>query len=166
METSIYRRPLKYQGYAIVLQEVPDEITLAFNISGCPYRCPQCHSKHLWEYTGNYLGQDFDKVLSEYKDYISCVCFMGGDYNINELHDLCKRVKELNLKTAIYSGADNIVIFEDFFNDHIIDYIKVGPYDEKKGGLDKIGTNQSMYIVNNMQLININSKFRRHKNFT
>ena len=49
---------LKYLGYSIVFQEVPDEVTLAINISGCPHKCEGCHSKYLWEYDGHYVSDD------------------------------------------------------------------------------------------------------------
>ena len=43
---------LKYVNTGIVFQEVPDEVTLAVNISNCPCRCPGCHSSYLWDDTG------------------------------------------------------------------------------------------------------------------
>ena len=39
---------LKYVNTDIVFQEIPDEVTLAVNISNCPCRCPGCHSQYLW----------------------------------------------------------------------------------------------------------------------
>ncbi|SHF88735.1 hypothetical protein SAMN05444364_11530 [Prevotella scopos JCM 17725] len=39
---------LRYINTDIVFQEFPDEVTLAINISGCPCRCPACHSQFLW----------------------------------------------------------------------------------------------------------------------
>lgn len=161
MENQQYK-PLKYQGYAIVLQEVPDEITLAFNISGCTHKCPNCHSKNLWEYEGNYIREDIKHVLSKYKNYISCVCFMGGDQNIKELSELCEIVKKKNLKTCIYSGMNSFYPFNDMINNNLLDYLKLGKYDSQKGGLDSPNTNQVMYkIINKTCLININNKFRR-----
>ena len=154
---------LKYQGYTIVLQEVPDEIALAFNISGCPHRCLDCHSKYLWDYEGNYLGEDLENVLSKYKDYISCVCFMGGDQNIEELAMLCKHIKSYNLKVCIYSGSDDISLFNDMINDNSIDYLKLGPYKKEYGGLDSTITNQVMYHIVDQHLINITDKFQKPK---
>ena len=43
---------LKYANFDIVFQEVPEEVTLAINISNCPNQCPGCHSKYLWENKG------------------------------------------------------------------------------------------------------------------
>ena len=71
---------LKYDGYSIVLQEVPDEISLAFSITGCPWRCEGCHSKNLWEDTGRVLDDDIYGIIDEHRDEISCVLFMGGDH--------------------------------------------------------------------------------------
>lgn len=70
---------LKYKGYAIVFQEVPNEITLAINICGCPHKCKGCHSQYLWLDDGDILEKDLNDIIDKYKDYITCVCFMGGD---------------------------------------------------------------------------------------
>lgn len=52
---------LKYCSYDIVFQEVPNETTLVFNISGCPHKCEGCHSKYLWDYVGKYVKEDYLK---------------------------------------------------------------------------------------------------------
>ena len=46
---------LKFYNYDIVCQEIPDEVTLAINITGCPIHCPGCHSTWLWEDCGDVL---------------------------------------------------------------------------------------------------------------
>ena len=40
---------MKYVSTEVVFVEIPNEITLAINISGCKIRCPDCHSKYLWD---------------------------------------------------------------------------------------------------------------------
>lgn len=156
--------PLRYQGYAIVLEEVPDEITLAFNISGCPHHCDGCHSQHLWEYKGNLLNDDLEPIIEQYKDYISCVCFMGGDQNIEELEKSCLLVKKkFHLKTCIYSGKDTIDIFQNIIYSNILDYLKIGKYIEEKGGLNQITTNQKMYKIEVNRIWDITAKFQKIK---
>ena len=135
---------LKYLGYSIVFQEIPEEVTLAINVSGCPHRCEGCHSKYLWEYKGEYLTDDFTSIVNKYTDLITCVCFMGGEQNDLELIEMCSMAHKLGFKTALYTGCDSIqeLSFDLVAN---LDYIKVGHYDKQCGGLDNINTNQRMF---------------------
>ena len=153
---------LKYLGYSIVFQEVPDEVSLAINISGCPHKCEGCHSKYLWEYEGNYISDDLDSLIEKYKDLITCVCFMGGDQNQIDLLDLLKTVQKYGLKTALYSGLDlynnlNIRILGN------LNYLKLGKYDSSLGGLNSPITNQVMLKWNysTMQWDNITHLFQK-----
>ena len=134
---------LKYLGYSIVFQEVPDEVTLAINISGCPHRCEGCHSKYLWEYEGNYIDDDLEQLIQQYEGLITCVCFMGGDHNPYELVDLLNKVHRHKLKTALYTGEDSLqhISFRVVCN---LDYCKIGHYDKTMGGLNNKNTNQRM----------------------
>ena len=119
---------LKYLGYAIVFQEVPNETTLTINISGCPYKCKGCHSKYLWEYKGNYISDDMDNLLNKYDGLITCVCFMGGDQNIDELTHLMAHIRDKNLKICIYTGCEEKSVIEHLMT--LCDYIKYGRYVE------------------------------------
>lgn len=70
---------LKYVGYDIVFREIPDETTLAINISNCPCHCPGCHSSYLAEDIGEPLTiTRIEKLINENKG-ITAICFMGGD---------------------------------------------------------------------------------------
>ena len=138
---------LKYLGYSIVCQEIPDEVTLAINVSGCPHKCEGCHSKYLWEYEGRYVSDDLDTLLKKYQGLITCVCFMGGDQNQNELVELLTQVHQYKLKAALYTGVDSL----QNLNIRVLgnlDYCKIGHYDDVKGGLNKKTTNQTMYMWN------------------
>lgn len=132
---------LKYLSTAIVFQEVPDEISLAINISGCPHRCEGCHSQHLWEYKGNYVSDDIESLIEKYDGYITCVCFMGGDQNLEELNELGELIHNKGLKVCLYSGDDTLKLDGVPF----FDYVKIGSYKEKYGGLDSPNTNQRMF---------------------
>jgi anaerobic ribonucleoside-triphosphate reductase activating protein len=138
---------LKYLGYSIVFQEVPDEVTLTINISGCPHKCEGCHSQYLWEYDGNYISDDLEDLINKYNKLITCVCFMGGDQNPDELVDLLNKVHRRGLKTALYTGEDSLqhIAFRVLCN---LDYCKIGHYDKALGGLDNKNTNQKMLIWN------------------
>lgn len=144
---------LKYIGYAITFQEVPDEISLVFNISGCPYKCDGCHSTFLWEYIGNYLLDDIEYVIDKYIDYISCICFMGGDQNKSDLIEAMKICREkYHLKTCLYTGNDSLEYIEDILP--YLDWLKIGRYDKanisdnhKEFGVRLASKNQHLFKV-------------------
>lgn len=137
---------LKYMSIATVFQEVPDEISLAINISGCVHRCPRCHSPELRQNIGQKLLKDFPSLLEWYAPYISCVCFMGGDHNQKEQTALCRQARTAGLKTCLYTGCDQLDEIEsDLLQQQ--NYLKIGHYDEEKGPINKRTTNQRMYRI-------------------
>lgn len=150
---------LKYINSQVVFREFPDEITLAFNISGCKIHCKDCHSKFLWENVGNDLTlENIDKELSNINSAITCLGFMG-DPDREALNKLVKQVKsKYNYKIGLYSG------YNDFNNldVNLYDYIKLGNFIKEKGGLDNLNTNQRMYKIGHTtfpSLIDITYKF-------
>ena len=132
---------LKIASFDIVFQEIPGEVTLALNLSGCPCHCPGCHSKHLWEDIGEELNEELlDGFIARYGSMITCVCFMGGDQAPEEVAQWAEWVKARNLKTAWYSGRTSFPR-----NPRALDYLKLGPYIESLGGLKSPKTNQRLY---------------------
>ena len=156
---------LKYKGYQVVLQEVPDEISLAFNICGCIHKCPDCHSKYLWDDDGDSLEDDIYKIIDKYYDYISCILFMGGDHALDEIVQMIQEVKSRynNLAFAMYSGYDSLEDIKPILK--YLDYIKIGRYDKELGGLNHKTTDQKMYSVKHCddgtdELYNITYRFQ------
>lgn len=142
---------LKYYNTAVVLAEVPNEVSLAINITGCPNKCVGCHSAYLRKDIGSYITKDFLDQQIRGNEGISCVCFMGGDKDHNAIRSMAKFVRENypTLKTAWYSGRD--ILDGDFFaeGNKFFDYIKFGSYrpltEGRRGGsLDNRKTNQLM----------------------
>lgn len=136
---------LKYVNTGIVFQEIPDEVTLAINISRCPCHCPGCHSPYLWEDTGTTLDtQAIDQFIQKDGADITCIAFMGGDAEPQEVNRLAQHIRQQHphLKTAWYSGRIRIspLINKDNFH-----YIKVGPYLRHLGPLSNPNTNQRLY---------------------
>jgi anaerobic ribonucleoside-triphosphate reductase activating protein len=138
---------VKYYNSMVVFEEIPNEITLAINITNCPCKCKGCHSKFLWEDIGTELThEELNKLISK-NDGITCVCFMGGDANpkyINELAEHVIMTTSDKIKTAWYSGKDEI---SNEINLNNFDYIKIGHYDDYFGGLNKKTTNQVLYKI-------------------
>lgn len=136
---------LKYVNTGIVFQEIPDEVTLAINISNCPCHCPGCHSRFLWQDIGEALTPlSLDKLIMDYGSDITCVSFMGGDADPAYVSTLAGHLRRTHpeLKVAWYSGRSRIPSSVDREN---FDYIKVGPYIEHLGCLKSRTTNQRLY---------------------
>ncbi|MBR3433466.1 MAG: 4Fe-4S cluster-binding domain-containing protein [Bacteroidaceae bacterium] len=152
---------LKYVDTKEVFAEIPDEITLAISISGCPIRCKGCHSKYLWDDVGEPLSvSSLSAMLADHAG-ISCVCFMGGDQSPQEINTLARWVKEnTDVRTAWYSGADEISPAIEL---GCLDYLKTGHYSEKSGPLNSPTTNQILWRIEHKEsennLVNITSRF-------
>ena len=99
---------LRYSSYDIVLQEVPNEISLCFTITGCPLGCEGCHSEYIWDGSKGcaLTNEGLEQLLSKYEDMISCVLFMGGEWQVETLLSLIFQVKCKRLKTALYTGLN------------------------------------------------------------
>lgn len=150
---------LKYQETEITFAEIPDEITLCVNISNCPCHCKGCHSPHLWKDEGTPLDlKALYDMITPHKTGITCICLMGGDAEPEEVNFLALLIRETfaNLRIAWYSGRQEL---SDKINVERFNYIKLGPYIEEYGPLNKPSTNQRLYKVTGSQLIDITSRF-------
>ena len=136
---------MKYTDFEVVLAEIPDEITLAINISNCPYRCPGCHSPHLWKDVGTVLSPWELTNLIRANKGITCVAFMGGPFKeVAMASDLVHKAFP-NLKTAWYTGSPALPIYN-----HSLNYIKIGRYIAELGPLNSPKTNQCLYKIDDL----------------
>lgn len=196
---------LHYTTEQITFQEVPNEISLSFLITGCPLKCKGCHSADSWRIPNeannvHAVYEDEFKVISvtknitnksnkihptnsnsnarqqltkeylhtrieQYKDMISCVLFLGGEWQIKQLIELLQCVKTYNpsLKTCLYTGLELYEIvgliqneinnqvaigWKYIFENNLLNYLKTGRWIRELGGLDNKNTNQRFYKVN------------------
>lgn len=148
---------LKYVDTKVVFQEVPNEITLAINISNCPCHCKNCHSPYLAEDIGTELTFNELRRLIKNNSGISCIAFMGGDSEPKRIDALASFVtNHYQLKVAWYSGRQELSKDIELRN---FDAIKLGPYIEELGPLSSRTTNQRFYRVEKGVLIDITNKF-------
>lgn len=152
---------LKFYSMEIVFQEIPDEISLAINITNCPNLCPSCHSPWLREDIGEVLTREIiDNAINKYKNQITCIVFMGGDNSFEDIIDLSYYIKESHkeIKTAWYSGKNKIPNLQP---NNPLNYIKIGEYQEERGGLNNPKTNQKLYKLENGEIQDITYRFWR-----
>lgn len=154
---------LKYLNTQVTFAEVPDEITLCINITGCKNGCKNCHSSYLVQDIGKPLNKSSLSELIEGNKGVSCVSFMGGDSDAIHLVALASWVKtHTHLKVAWYSGRQELagIVARQL---QWFDFIKLGPYKEEFGPLNSRTTNQRFYKVSGKELVDITNKFWKHE---
>lgn len=149
--------------FQITTQDVPDELSLAISLSGCPLKCKGCHSSFTWDPKfGEPMTDEVLHTLIKNNKHISCVLFYGGEWKLKRLLELFGIVKSHDLKICLYTGLTLEEVKErkpEIINN--VDYLKVGRYIAELGGLNKKATNQKMYRINQKtrQLEDITNKF-------
>jgi len=125
---------------SIVFQEVPNEISLCFSITGCKVGCKGCHSTDIWneDFGTPLTNTTFTKWLMQYQNLISCVLFMGGEWQPSALIEKLTIAKNFGLKTCLYSGREHIDIE---ISQHLT-FLKTGQWQPALGGLNSANTNQ------------------------
>jgi anaerobic ribonucleoside-triphosphate reductase activating protein len=129
------------------MEEIPDKITLAVNISNCLCRCEGCHTAYLRKDIGDELTPDvIDNILINDLKYCNCFLFLGEGNDRDALFKINQHIKEnFNIETAVYSGRDSVE--KDLFDS--FDYVKVGGYKKEFGPLNVKTTNQKLYYHGN-----------------
>ncbi len=131
---------MRYSDIQIVLQEVPGEISICFNITGCPLHCDGCHSPYLWkEDSGELLTENkYLNVLKKYQKMASTVLFMGGEWHEKELENFLSIAQKMNFSTCLYTGLEDV-------SPRIkskLTWLKTGAWKQNLGGLESPKTNQ------------------------
>lgn len=128
---------------SVVLEEIPDRVSLAVDISNCRGNCIGCHSPFLKKDIGRELTPAVIDALVADNFGVNCFLFLGEGRDPEALLDLADYVRSKGLLAAVYSGREKV---EDIFWNHF-DYIKLGPYKEAFGPLNNPSTNQRLFAL-------------------
>lgn len=144
-----------YYSPQVTFREIPNEISLTIPTLCWNHCSIDCNSKFCWiENNGErkYLDEEVLKDLIEKNKGISCVTIMTS-LNFIRLNELFEYIKDNypKLKTALYIGENWVTLLKylDFyqFGFSNLDYIKIGGYVDKLGGLESKITNQQFYEI-------------------
>ena len=147
--------PLYFTREEVVWQEVPDEVSLAFLVSGCPLRCKGCHSADSWKSgLGPALSADYLRNrLRRYAGMLTCVLFMGGEWQPETLLDLLRLVRnEFGLKTCLYTGYERDELPPALLPE--LTFLKTGRWMAERGGLDSRAPNQRFVDLRTGEVLN------------
>ena len=126
---------------SVVMEEIPDRVSLAVDISNCRGNCVGCHSPFLKQDVGEELTAEIIDRLVADNFGVNCFLFLGEGQDPLAILSLAAHVRELGLDVALYSGREEV---EDEFWE-AFDYLKLGPYRPECGPLNKRTTNQRLY---------------------
>lgn len=146
------QKSLRTTASEILLQEIPGEVSLSYLVSGCPLGCKGCHSQDSWSgHRGDLLTTErISNDCQKYQGLVSCVLFMGGEWQPTQLQRLLAACKQQHLQTALYTGLD-------YCPPELrttLDYVKIGRWQQESGGLTNPLTNQRLYDLNRQLCLN------------
>lgn len=91
--------------------------------SGCNFKCPSCHSKHIINGNGNYNEEDIFSYLSKAKGFIDGFVICGGEPTIySDLCDFAKKLKNMNLNVKLDTNGSNPSMLKKLLEGKLIDY--------------------------------------------
>ena len=144
---------------SVVMEEIPDRVTLAVDISNCRGECVGCHSPFLRKDIGEPLTEEVIGALVKDNFGVDCFLFLGEGRDPETLVVLAAYVRSLGLAAALYSGRTEL---EPFIWD-AFDYVKTGPYIPERGPLNDPDTNQRLYRRVEGEWVDITSRFWRKR---
>ena len=152
---------IKYvpQMTSVVMEEIPDRVTLAVDISCCRGNCEGCHSPFLREDIGDPLTEEVIDTLVKDNFGVDCFLFLGEGRDPETLVALAAYVRSQGLAAALYSGRTEL---EPFIWD-AFDYVKTGPFIPERGPLNDPDTNQRLYRRMEGEWVDITSRFWRKR---
>ena len=129
----------------VVLEEIPDRLTLAIDISNCTGLCEGCHSPFLRRDVGVELTPEAIDSLTAGNFGINCFLFLGEGNAPPALMSAANSVRRAypSLALGLYSGRESVE--EDVWE--LFDYVKIGPFRPSCGPLNKTTTNQRLYRI-------------------
>lgn len=144
---------MHFSSEQVVWQEVPNEVSLAYTISGCPLACVGCHSADTWPLeAGLSLNLTyFQQKLEQYQGLISCVVFLGGEWHA-QLIDYLALARAAKLNTCLYTGLEREELPSPLISQ--LTYLKTGRWRRELGGLDSSITNQRFVDLRSGECLN------------
>jgi pyruvate formate lyase activating enzyme len=94
--------------------------------SGCNYRCPKCHAKHLLENKGlpDINEEEIFKYLDLRKEKINAVVICGGEPTLQHtLPHFLRKIKEKGLAVKLDTNGSDYIVLGDLLEEKLVDYV-------------------------------------------
>ena len=119
---------MRYYDKQVVFQEVPNEISLAYSITGCKVGCKGCHSAFTWnENTGTELtplnfAEDLEKLTKiEASDFLHASTFLHHNRPWSQTPEMVEKAKtRVALSTTAVSTPDGVAIPNSLLEENLV----------------------------------------------
>ncbi|MBU3907480.1 MAG: anaerobic ribonucleoside-triphosphate reductase activating protein [Nanoarchaeota archaeon] len=113
--------------------DYPGNISSVIFTSGCNYKCPSCHAKHIIYRNERIDEKEFFSYINPRKGWIEAVVLCGGEPTIQEgLRDFARKIKDLGFKVKLDTNGSNPKVLEKLLKENLLDYAAMdvkGPKD-------------------------------------
>lgn len=95
-------------------------------LSGCNYRCPNCHNPQLMENRAEVIKEEGMLYLVEERGYLDGIVISGGEPTLQEgLENFLKRLKERrgNLLVKLDTNGSHFEVLQDLKKGKLVDYV-------------------------------------------
>lgn len=152
------------------LLDYPRHLAATIFIGGCNMRCPFCHNSSLVlhpEDVPTISVEDVLSYLSKRKNILEGVCLTGGEPTLyeDELIELIKSIKALELKVKLDTNGSNPALLKDLIKNRLIDYVAMDIKNSKENyslsiGIKNYNTNKVNESVEYLLSSQIEYEFR------
>lgn len=115
---------MRISGFQESFIDYPGKVSCVVFTSGCNYRCPSCHAKHIVEGRGEVKEGGVLDYLDLRKGWTDALVLCGGEPTIHsELPEFINLVRRTGLKIKLDTNGSNPEMLEMLLNDNVVDYV-------------------------------------------
>jgi pyruvate formate lyase activating enzyme len=106
--------------------DYPDKLSCVIFLSGCNYRCPDCHNPQLIENGSEAISEENLLNRMEESGYLDAVVISGGEPTLQPgLEELIKKIKKgrNNFLIKLDTNGSHYEVLQDLKKEKLVDYV-------------------------------------------
>lgn len=105
--------------------DYPGKISSVVFLHGCNFRCPFCFNYGLVA-GKNYKEMGLEEIIkkiSGFRDFIDAVVITGGEPTLQDIEELCRLLKKMNLLVKLDTNGTSPDIVKKLAAQHLVDFV-------------------------------------------
>ncbi len=136
--------------------DYPGKVSSVIFTSGCNYKCPSCHSKHIINGKNEVSEEEIFSYLDSRKGWIEGVVVCGGEPTLQpDLIPFTRKFKEKDLAVKLDTNGSNPGILQHLLKERLVDYVALdvkGPR-ELYSSLTSTNQDSCLKVEDNMRIL-------------